>query len=96
MLVEKQEPLTGNDRFEGFSIDLTKALAKLLHFNYTFKLVDDGKVGRGDNYREKISSKLHKRNATRTSFGGRTTKKGRVNSRAPYQNLPFLSQEKNG
>jgi len=45
MLVEKQEPLTGNDRFEGFSIDLTKALAKLLHFNYTFKLVDDGKYG---------------------------------------------------
>ena len=31
-------------RFEGFAIDLADALSKILHFNYTFKIVDDGKV----------------------------------------------------
>ena len=45
MLVESTEKLHGNDRFEGFAIDMAKELAALLGFNFTFKLVDDGKYG---------------------------------------------------
>ena len=45
MLVESTERLEGNDRFEGFAIDLARELAALLGFNFTFKLVDDGKYG---------------------------------------------------
>ena len=44
MLVESHEKLTGNARFEGFAIDLATELSALLGFNFTFKLVDDGKV----------------------------------------------------
>ena len=45
MLVQSTEKLHGNDRFEGFAIDLAGELAALLGFNFTFKLVDDGKYG---------------------------------------------------
>ena len=44
MLVESEEKLSGNARFEGFTVDLATELSKLLHFNFTFKLVDDGNV----------------------------------------------------
>jgi hypothetical protein len=36
--------LEGNERFEGFAIDLMTAIGQRLNFNVTFKLVDDGKV----------------------------------------------------
>ncbi len=36
--------LEGNDRFEGFAIDLMTEIAKFLQFNISFKLVDDGAV----------------------------------------------------
>ena len=45
MLVESSQKLSGNDRFEGFAIDLAKELSSFLGFNFTFKLVDDGKYG---------------------------------------------------
>ena len=45
MLVESHEKLTGNARFEGFAIELATELAGKLGFNFTFKLVDDDKVG---------------------------------------------------
>jgi len=45
MLVESEMKLTGNDRFEGFTVDLASELSKILHFNFTFKLVDDGNYG---------------------------------------------------
>ena len=38
-------PLTGNARFKGFCIDLLEEIAKIMHFEYTIKLVDDGKYG---------------------------------------------------
>ena len=44
MLVESQKKLSGNDRFEGFTMDLATELSKLLYFNFTFKLVSDGAV----------------------------------------------------
>ena len=37
--------LTGNDRFEGFCVDLLDEVSKILFFNYSIKLVEDGKYG---------------------------------------------------
>jgi hypothetical protein len=37
--------LTGNARFKGFCIDLLEEIAKVMHFDYTIKLVEDGKYG---------------------------------------------------
>ena len=44
MYVESFEKLSGNDMFEGFAVDLAEELSQVLGFNYTIKLVDDGKV----------------------------------------------------
>ena len=44
MYVESFEKLTGNEMYEGFAVDLATALSSILGFNFTFKLVDDGKV----------------------------------------------------
>ena len=44
MYVESFEKLSGNARFEGYALDMAEELSKILGFNYTFKLVDDGKV----------------------------------------------------
>ena len=41
-----EEVLTGNDRYEGYSIDIIKEIANLLAFKYVIKLVDDGAYGR--------------------------------------------------
>ena len=49
MYVESFEKLSGNDRFEGFAVDLASELSQVLGFNFTFKLVDDGKVMRDRN-----------------------------------------------
>uniref|UniRef100_A0A8C9UAN6 Glutamate receptor n=1 Tax=Scleropages formosus TaxID=113540 RepID=A0A8C9UAN6_SCLFO len=56
--LEKEEPyvmykrsdkvLVGNDRFEGFCIDLLKELANILGFTYEIRLVPDGKYGSQD------------------------------------------------
>ncbi|KAK7026645.1 hypothetical protein SK128_015457 [Halocaridina rubra] len=45
MLKDSSERLQGNDRFEGFCIDLIDEIAKIRGFNYTFKEVDDGNYG---------------------------------------------------
>lgn len=45
MLKEAAHPLTGNDRFEGYGIDLIHDLSLLLGFNYTFRLQEDGNYG---------------------------------------------------
>jgi len=45
MYVESFEKLSGNDRFEGFAPDLALELSKILGFNFTLKLVDDGAYG---------------------------------------------------
>ena len=44
-LKETLVPLKGNDRFEGFGIELIEKLATRLGFNYTFKLQEDGAYG---------------------------------------------------
>ena len=47
--MELDDPnLTGNDRYEGFCVDLLKNISYMLGFNYTIKLVDDDKYGAPD------------------------------------------------
>ena len=36
---------TGNDRFEGYVVDLCEMLSKLVNFTYEFSLVKDNKFG---------------------------------------------------
>ncbi|KAK9882219.1 hypothetical protein WA026_019733 [Henosepilachna vigintioctopunctata] len=45
---ESPNTLYGNDRYEGFAIDLIKALAEMEHFNYTFVLREDNDNGSKD------------------------------------------------
>lgn len=45
MLKESAAQLSGNDRFEGFGIDLIYELSQMLGFNYTFRIQEDGVYG---------------------------------------------------
>ena len=42
----QKKKLSGNERFEGFAIDLMSAIANELSFNVTFQLVKDGQYGK--------------------------------------------------
>ncbi|GFT22207.1 glutamate receptor ionotropic, kainate 2 [Trichonephila clavipes] len=44
-MLKSDRNLTGNDRFEGFCIDLLRTIAELLGFNYDLYLVPDNKFG---------------------------------------------------
>uniref|UniRef100_A0A8D0AEE4 Glutamate receptor n=1 Tax=Sander lucioperca TaxID=283035 RepID=A0A8D0AEE4_SANLU len=48
MLKKSDKALDGNDRFEGFCIDLLKELANVLGFTYEIRLVPDGRYGSQD------------------------------------------------
>lgn len=37
--------LTGNNQFEGYAIDLIREISMILGFNFTFRLVPDGRYG---------------------------------------------------
>uniref|UniRef100_A0AAV2K6X3 Ionotropic glutamate receptor L-glutamate and glycine-binding domain-containing protein n=1 Tax=Knipowitschia caucasica TaxID=637954 RepID=A0AAV2K6X3_KNICA len=39
------QDLSGNDRYEGFCVDMLRELSHLLHFSFRLKLVDDGQYG---------------------------------------------------
>lgn len=45
VMLKSDRNLTGNDRFEGFCIDLLRTIAELLGFNYDLYLVPDNKFG---------------------------------------------------
>lgn len=49
MYRENYTELTGNDRYEGYCIDLMNKLAKKLQFNYIIKEVADGQYGKIQN-----------------------------------------------
>lgn len=49
MLKDSANLLTGNDRYEGFGIDLIHELSLLLGFNYTFTLQEDKVYGSYNN-----------------------------------------------
>ncbi|KAL2084997.1 hypothetical protein ACEWY4_020515 [Coilia grayii] len=48
MFKKSDKPLYGNDRFEGYCIDLLRELAAILGFNYEVRLVEDGRYGAQD------------------------------------------------
>uniref|UniRef100_A0AAQ4PUP1 Glutamate receptor n=1 Tax=Gasterosteus aculeatus aculeatus TaxID=481459 RepID=A0AAQ4PUP1_GASAC len=48
MFKKSDKPLYGNDRFEGYCIDLLKELANILGFTYEVRLVEDGRYGAQD------------------------------------------------
>lgn len=45
MYKKSDKPLYGNDRFEGYCLDLLKELSNILGFSCEVKLVSDGKYG---------------------------------------------------
>lgn len=45
MLKDSALKLSGNDRFEGFGIDLIHELSLMLGFRYVFRLQEDGAYG---------------------------------------------------
>ncbi|KAH9630498.1 hypothetical protein HF086_000711 [Spodoptera exigua] len=45
MLKESSKKLEGNDRYEGFGIELFEELAKINEFNFTFDIQEDGVYG---------------------------------------------------
>lgn len=47
-MVREDTNLRGNDRFQGFCIDLLKTVADQLTFNYVIELVPDRKYGAVD------------------------------------------------
>lgn len=42
---ENGKPLIGNDKYEGYCIDMMKLLAQRINLTYEIKLVDDGEFG---------------------------------------------------
>ena len=45
MYRENSEALQGNARYEGYNVDLIEEVSKILGFNYTINIVEDGKYG---------------------------------------------------
>ncbi|XP_026091409.1 glutamate receptor ionotropic, kainate 2-like isoform X2 [Carassius auratus] len=45
MFKKSDKPLYGNDRFEGFCVDLLRELSGILGFRYEIRLVEDGRYG---------------------------------------------------
>ncbi|XP_066895252.1 glutamate receptor ionotropic, kainate 4 isoform X1 [Kogia breviceps] len=45
MLKGNHQEMKGNDRYEGFCVDMLKELAEILRFNYKIRLVGDGVYG---------------------------------------------------
>ncbi len=54
MLKPDSENFTGNDKFEGYCVDLTKRLAEMLNISYELRLVKDGGFGVQSNLAKKI------------------------------------------
>ena len=48
MLKSDVEVRTGNDRFEGYSVDLIQQIANHLNFSYEIRIVEDGNYGSYD------------------------------------------------
>ncbi|XP_045593286.1 glutamate receptor ionotropic, kainate 2 isoform X4 [Procambarus clarkii] len=53
MLKETSEQMTGNDRYEGFCIDLIQEISELLGFNYTIRIAADGSHGKYDDKKKR-------------------------------------------
>lgn len=60
MLKESSEQLEGNNRYEGFGIELIDELAKINEFNYTFEIQADGVYGSYDKNTGKWNGMMEK------------------------------------
>ena len=48
MYRENSDALFGNERYEGYNVDLIAEVARILGFNYTINIVADGNYGSYD------------------------------------------------
>lgn len=48
MLKKNHEQFTGNDKYEGYSVELAAEIAKHVGYHYIIKIVADGKYGARD------------------------------------------------
>lgn len=60
MLKESVSVTTGNDRYEGFGIDIIQEMSKILGFNYTFEVQVDKAYGSFNNITKKWDGMLGK------------------------------------
>lgn len=60
MLKESSRKLEGNNRYEGFGIELIEELAKMNEFNYTFDIQADGVYGSYDTKTRKWTGMMEK------------------------------------
>ncbi|XP_023937960.2 glutamate receptor ionotropic, kainate 2-like [Bicyclus anynana] len=60
MLKESSKQLEGNDRYEGFGIEIIEELAKMNEFNYTFDIQVDGVYGSYDSKTGKWTGMMEK------------------------------------
>ncbi|CAH2241761.1 jg16325 [Pararge aegeria aegeria] len=60
MLKESSKRLEGNDRYEGFGIEIIEELAKMNEFNYTFDIQADGVYGSYDSKTGKWTGMMEK------------------------------------
>lgn len=60
MLKESSSVITGNDRYEGFAIDIIQEMSKMLGFNYTFEVQADNVYGSFNNITMKWNGMLGK------------------------------------
>ncbi|CAH0720015.1 unnamed protein product, partial [Brenthis ino] len=60
MLKESSKKLEGNDRYEGFGIEIFEELAKMNEFNYTFEIQADGVYGSYDSKTGKWTGMMEK------------------------------------
>lgn len=60
MLKDSALKLSGNDRFEGYGIDLIYELSQLLEFSYDFELQLDGDYGKSINGSENWTGMIGK------------------------------------
>ncbi|CAK1555309.1 unnamed protein product [Leptosia nina] len=60
MLKESPKKLEGNDRYEGFGIEIIEELAKMNEFNFTFEIQEDGVYGSYDAKAKKWTGMMEK------------------------------------
>lgn len=60
MLKESSNKLEGNDRYEGFGIEIIDELAKMNGFNYTYEIQEDGAYGKFDPVTQKWNGMMEK------------------------------------
>ncbi|CAK9800338.1 Glutamate receptor ionotropic, kainate 2 [Anthophora plagiata] len=92
MLKESADMMTGNDRYEGFGIDIIVELSKMLGFNYTFEVQGDNVYGSYSKKLKRWTGMLGKIIAGEadlaiTDLTITSTREGAVDFTMPFMNL---------